>query len=413
MEEATTAPSSDAEGEVPAKGEPTKEKEEKIVRKSGNSSFKLLAIGIVVIVVVAAVAAAYVYETLGSKSSTGCSNQVILDGAGSTFVAPLMDKWTTSYANATVNYDSVGSGTGIQDLQALAVQFAASDAPPNYAQQSGFEHPWLTMPEAAGAVVVIYNVAGLSTPLRTNGTWLSLVFMGSITNWNDSMLQALNPGVPLPNQQIVTVHRSDGSGTSYVFQQYLSQENGYWGSKIGYSTTWLGPGVPGEVAADGSSGVAEAVESIPWAISYVDLTYATQNSLTYAALKNPSGDFVVPNEADTASAISDVLSQPGFKLPPGNGNWTGVNVLNAPGPGDYPMATFTYLLFYDAPDQVWLQHLPESLFEILENFLSWILHIGQSYSAGLDYVPLPYEVIGVDEKTLPLMTWGGSSVPSC
>lgn len=408
-----------ASGKKPSpSGSTASSEDEQILRQrsrgAGGTPKWLIPAALIVCVLVVGSAAGYTYYKGFSKTtSTGCSQSVILQGAGSTFVAPLMDAWISNFTAATVNYQSVGSGTGIQDLQAGAAQYAASDAPLSSIQKNAFEHPVLTLPEAAGAVVVIYNIPGLSAPINVNGTFLALVFMGSISNWNSTMLQQLNPGVALPSQPIVTVHRSDGSGTSYVFQDYLSQENKFWAANYGFATTWLGPGIDDDVASSGSAGVSNTVLTTPYSISYVDLTYAFTNHVPFAAVENPSGTFVLPSVTDTASAIADRLAEPGFSLPLGSGNWSSVNMLNAPGAGDYPLATFTYLMFYQAPDQAWLDHVPISVYQILSTFVDYVLHQGQNSSAGLYYVPLPSEVVSADMATLPLQTYSGSSVGYC
>lgn len=405
----STAPSAEAaEPEVP----------ELIHRKAERKGPSTLVLAIVVIVALVAVAAAaeLVLPTKTGSSGTCPSGQTV-NGAGSTFVAPLMDAWELNYTTGAINYEAVGSGTGIQQLQALAVDFAASDAPLTSFQVGEFSRTALTMPEASGAVVVIYNVPGLSTQLRVNGTWLALAFDGAITNWDDPMLQALNPGVTLPDQAIVVTHRSDGSGTSYVFQQFLSEDNSYWNSTYGYSTTWLGPSsLTGELTGKGSSGVVNVVATTPYAISYVDLTYAFTTGagkVAYAQVENPSGAFISPTLPDTASAIHDILSKPGYILPPGNGNWSSVNMLNSAGAGDYPLATFTYLMFYENPEQAWSGTVPESTVEVLQNFLSWAIHQGQNSSAALYYAPLPPQVVSSDETTLSLVSWGSGPVPTC
>lgn len=389
---------------------------EKVVRQRPGGLPRPALLGIASVIVVVVIVAAFSFSlTTTTPSSGDCPGGQIINGAGSTFVAPLMDAWESNYTTAAVNYEAVGSGTGVEDLQALAVEFAASDAPLTSFQSSQFTNPVLTMPEAAGAVAVIYHLSGLSAPLRVNGTWLALAFMGSITNWNSQMLQQLNPGVTLPNEQIVIVHRSDGSGTSYVFQQFLSQDNAEWSAAYNYSVTWLGPSnLPGELGEKGSSGVSQAVTATPWTLSYVDLTYALNNGLPVAAVENPSGNFLTPTLADTSAAISDVLAEPGYHLPLGGGNWSGVNMLNGPDPGDYPLATFTYLIFYEHPDSAWgFGHIQEAEIQVLVNFLNWTIHSGQLSSSPLYYSPLPAEVVTGDLATIALVTWGGNPIGIC
>lgn len=358
----------------------------------------------------------------GVAAPSPAAGQTIL-GAGSTFIAPLMDAWETDYTTNTFTYSSVGSGTGVTDLQSKSDDFAASDAPLTYSQVDTFGGAsLLTMPEAAGAVTAIYNLAGTwKDPLNLSGYVLAEIFTGIITNWDNKTIQALNPSDALPNEPIIVVHRSDSSGTSFVFQEFLSFDgcNVWTGSGYNYSTTWLGPtSLTGEQASKGSSGVTATVKATAGAISYVDLTYASQNDVTYAAIRNPSGNYVVPTLANTASAITDKTGEAGFAFPAGNGNWSNVQMLNPPGPTDYPMATFTYTMMLQAPDTYFGTSstvMTQPIAEAMCNFLEWAVSStgGQSYSNGLFFVTLPAAVSSADLTTLAMMTWGGTEVPGC
>jgi phosphate transport system permease protein/phosphate transport system substrate-binding protein len=337
-------------------------------------------------------------------------------GSGSTFVAPLVDTWITDYTTSTINYDAVGSGTGIANFQALTYDFGATDAPMSSSQvKATTAGQALTIPWSAGAVASIYNLGGMS--LKVNGTFLAEAFMGQITNWNDTLLQALNPSSVLPNDTITLVHRSDGSGTSYVFQQFLSDENALWKADYGYSTTWLGPSVLGEQAEKGSSGVSNYVAQHEYTLSYVDLTYVlTTTGISAAAVENPSGKFITPTINDTENAIHNITSQPGFTFPNATDyqGWQNVSMLNSPGINDYPLATFTYILVYQQPDKVGFSSgvMSQDIAKALWQFINWATSSsgGQSYSTGVYFVPLAASVQELDHQSLNLMTWGGQPV---
>lgn len=402
-----------SEEEPPAEAVSMTPREETVLR-APPKRWLPLALLVVIVAVVVVAAGLHFAGTASTPGSSLCPSNAVVTGAGSTFVAPLMDQWVGSYTNNTVNYDAVGSGTGVDDLQALAVQYAASDAPLTPFQVSEFSQTVLTMPEAAGAIAIIYNLPGLNSHLRVNATFLVSAFEGWITNWNDTMLQTLNPGVHLPDQPILPVIRADGSGTTYVFTQWMSFANPTWASQVSYATTVSWPGVSNEVAEKRSSGVSGYVSQTPYTLGYVDLTYALSNGITFAEVQNPSGNFILPSIANTDSAINDSVSAPGFTFPAGAGNWSGVEVLDAKGAGDYPLTTFTYLMFYQEPQKVWIGgQVTEGQIEDTLSFMKWALHEGQGYSTSLYYDPLPTEVVTADEATLASVTWNGAPVPAC
>lgn len=359
----------------------------------------------------------------GPTACAPAATSQTINAAGSTFVAPLMDQWETSFSvgSNVLDYQSVGSGTGISDLGTLAVPVAASDAPASYSQvQEYFKtNTILTIPESAGGAAVIYNLAGnWHSPLNLTAAVIAGIFTGTITNWDDSAIATLNPADTLPNQPIIVVHRSDGSGTSYMFQQFMQWDSGgVW--NLNYSTTYLGPSsLTGEISAKGSSGVTAAVKSNVGAISYVDLEYALASGGLYtAAVENVKGNFIVPTIQDITSALTDKTSEAGFQLPAGNGNWSGLNLLNAPGSGDYPIASFTYLLIYEHPDVAFGSSavMSQSIAEAIALWINWTIspNGGQQYSDSLYYVPLPAFVTAWDQQTLGMMDWGSSSIPAC
>jgi phosphate transport system substrate-binding protein len=392
-------------------------------QKSGGHG-AIIALGVVLILVVVGVGVAYEEGWL-SKSSGNASaaktcnipNQQTITGAGSTFVNPLMSQWATSYnaySTNEVTYNPVGSGAGITDITGKTVFFGASDAPLTYAQTKAMPDQQLTFPESAGAIAIIYNVPGVAG-LKVNVAVLSGIFLGTITNWNATSIQALNTGVKLPNATIIPVHRSDGSGTTYAFTQWLSLGSTQWASQVSYATTVTWPAVQGEQAEKGSSGIAGYVSTTQYTIGYVDLNYALSNSITFAKVQNPAGNFVNPSVSSAQKAITNVTAEAGFSLPAATGNWSSVSMLNSPGSYDYPITTLTYMIVYQAPDVAYGSSMTQLQAEALWNFMNWTISStgGQSYSGALYYVPLPAGIIALDKTTLASMTWGGTAIPAC
>lgn len=376
--------------------------------------YAAIAVVVVLVVVLGALyAAGYIHGPTTSTSKPGTCTSVTILGAGSTFVQQLQDEWASVYKTSTVDYDGVGSGTGISSITAKTITYGASDAPLN-ASQAAAAPGLLTMPESAGAIAVIFNLPSVSfhlgDSLNLTGQVLAAIYLGAITWWNATQITSLNPGVTLPQDQISVWHRSDGSGTSYAFTQFLSDSNATWKAMWGYSTlpNWAGIGV-GQ-GAKGSSGIAGAVASTPYAIGYVDLGEAANSQIKYAAVENPSSKFIIPTVNDTASAIADILAT--TTLPLGNQSWASVSMINAPGVKDYPLATLTYMLFYQAADS---NPLVTSLAyaESFANWLNWTVTVGQSYSAQLYYIPLSAAVVAADQATIASMTYDGKVIPTC
>jgi phosphate transport system substrate-binding protein len=384
-----------------------------IVRRQGSGRTALYATIAVVIVVVLIVVVAWQAGWFGTSGSspkpngTGCTPpaSTAVSGAGGTFVFPLMYQWETVYTAAQVNYQAVGSGAGIQQITAKTVDFGGSDAPLNPAQRAGAPG-LLTLPESAGAVVPIYNIPGLGTTLKFDGATLASIYLGTITNWNDSALQALNPGVSLPNQNIIVVHRSDGSGTTFIWTSYLSSQSSTWASQVGHATSvnW-----PTGVGSKGNSGVTQTVASTSYAVGYVDINYALTNGLAFGKVKNPAGNFIEASLNNSESAIKD--SNPTF--PAANGDWYNFSVLNAPGAGDYPITSFTYLLVYGDLSGAFGSSMSLTTAENLANFLEWIITSGQTYAGPLYYIPLPSNVVTEDKTTIASLTYNGAAVPLC
>lgn len=386
---------------------------ETIRRKGGSGRAGLYAVTGVVVVVAVVLAGGYAagwFKPAGnSASSSGCTlpASTPLTGAGSTLVNPLMLTWAAKYTQSTVSYSSIGSGGGITDITQKTVDFGASDAPLNPTQRAAIPSPGVvTVPESAGGVVPIYNLPSVSATLNFTGQVLAAIYLGDITSWNDPAIQAINPGVTLPSDSIVVVHRSDGSGTTFVWTSFLSSQNTTWKSSVGFATSvnW-----PVGTGAKGNSGVTTTVKTTQDAIGYVDINYALTNAVSFGAVKNPAGHFVVATVANIASAIADANPV----LPAGTGDWYNVSVLNAPGASDYPIATFTYLFVYTDLGTAYGSTYTQAHAENLVDFLEWVVTAGQQASAALYYIPLSASVVSADLTTIQSITFNGAAIPVC
>jgi phosphate transport system substrate-binding protein len=302
--------------------------------------------------------------------------QADLTGAGATFPFPIYSKWFADYARTGVkiNYQPIGSGGGIRQLSDGTVDFGASDSPMTDGEmQKAKGGRVLHVPTVIGAVAIVYNVPGISRPLNLDGSTLSDIFLGKVRKWNDGKIARLNAGVSLPARDILVIHRSDGSGTTYIFTDFLSSA----------SKEWLaGPGRSKEVAwplglgGKGNDGVAGQVKQIPGSIGYVELAYARQNNLAYAAIRNAAGAFVAPSVESATAAAEGIAA----KMSPKSDYR--VSIVNAPGAQAYPITSFTWLLVYqDQTDPIKGKKLVD--------FMRWALTSGQASAASLDYAPLP------------------------
>jgi phosphate transport system substrate-binding protein len=312
------------------------------------------------------------------------STDTTITGAGSSFVAPLVSTWTPAIGNAfgyTLQYSAVGSGAGIAAITNRQVDFGASDAPLSPAQAQAC-NGCVQIPWALAGTAVAYNVPGAPVHMHLDGNTISKIFLGQITSWNDPAIAALNKGANLPNLKITPVFRSDGSGTSYNFTDYLSSVNGEWKSKIGVSTQ---PAFPAGVGAKGSGGVAGVVANTPGGVTYVDTAYALVHHLKFAAVRNAAGHFLFPSLRRVAEAASSVTSVPANNE---------LHIVNPPKKykNAYPIATFTYVI---VPTQT--PHAAE-----LRKMIFWALTQGQKpqYTAKLLFVPIPTKVLFASEKTL-------------
>ena len=317
-------------------------------------------------------------STASSTASTA-TGSVDLTGAGATFPYPIYSKWFSDYAKATgvkINYQSIGSGGGIRQLSEMTVDFGASDSPMSDDELSKAKGgPVLHIPTVLGADVVTYNLPGVTTALKLTPDVIAGIFLGNIKKWNDSKIASLNSGVSLPNQDILVVHRSDGSGTTYIFTDYLTTAAPAWKSiGKGKEVKW-----PVGVGAKGNEGVAGQVKQTPGAVGYVELAYAKQNNLPIAAVRNKSGQFVPASVAAVTAAAAGVAKS----LPPTTDYR--LSIVNAPGADSYPISSFTWILVYQKQGDA-------TKGKKLVDFLNWALTDGEAEASSLDYAPLPSEM---------------------
>ena len=320
-----------------------------------------------------------------------------LTGAGATFPNPIYTKWFDAYHKKTgvqINYQSIGSGGGIRQFTEGTVDFGATDGPMNESQIAAVNGNVLHLPAVLGAVAVTYNVPALgATKLKFDGNVLVDIFMGRITTWNDPKIAALNPGAKLPDTDLIVVHRSDGSGTTYIFTDVLNKFSREWRDKVGYATSvnW-----PVGLGGKGNEGVTQQVKQTEGAIGYVELIYALSNNLPYASIKNPAGSFVEPSlpSVTAAAASAKLKSDTDFR----------VSITNAPGADAYPIASFTWLLVHkDAKDP--------AKAKIIKDFLGWMIGSeAQQMAAELKYAPLPKEVVSLVEARLQTLKAGGKAI---
>ena len=311
-----------------------------------------------------------------------------LNGAGATFPYPMYSKWFSEYnklhPDVQINYQSIGSGGGIRQVLAGTVEFGASDGPMTDEQLSQAKVKILHIPTVLGAVVPAYNVPGVAGEIKFTPDVLANIFLSKITNWNDPAIAKVNPGVTFPNQPIIVIHRSDGSGTTYIFTDYLSKVSKEWESTVGKATSVKWPiGLGGK----GNEGVAGQVRQLQGSIGYVELIYAVQNNIAYGSVKNAAGTFVKASLDGVTEAAASVKSMPAdFR----------VSITNAPGKTAYPISSFTWLLI---PAQI----LDAAKRDAIKGFLKWMLTDGQGYNEGLAYARLPKPVIEKELKAISLI----------
>jgi len=326
----------------------------------------------------------------------GAADSLTVTGAGATFPYPLYSKWFYEYSNAhpgvNFNYQSIGSGGGIRQITAGTVDFGATDAPMKDEDMAKLPGPIFHIPTAIGAVTIVYNLEGVKSGLKLTQDALANIFLGKITRWNDPQIASQNPGVKLPGEDIVVAHRSDGSGTTDIFTNYLATVNPGWKEKVGRgkSVNW-----PVGLGGKGNEGVAGVVKQTPGAIGYVELAYATQNRMTMAAVRNRDGEFILPSLESTSEAADGAA-----KTMPADFR---VSLVDAPGKDSYPICGLTWILVYkDQRD--------EAKGKALVAFLKWALHDGQKMNTPLLYAPIPKAVVEKVDATLKQIQYKGKSL---
>lgn len=334
--------------------------------------------------------------------SVQAQSKITLNGAGATFPFPLIDTWRVDYQtvkpDVSINYQSIGSGGGVKQFIAKTVDFGATDAPLT-SQEEASAPGAVHIPETIGSVVAAYNIPSIPDKgLKLTGDVLADIFLGKITKWNDPKLQSLNPDKTLPGDGIIVVHRSDGSGTTFVWTDYLSNVSSAWNEQVGRgkSVQW-----PVGIGGPGNEGVSNAIRGSPNTIGYVELTYALTTNTPFAFIENQEGNFI---EASLESTRAAVEAQSG-SLPKGDQSWTNVTMVNAPGNDSYPIASFSYLLLYKEMSTD--PNLDEPKAKALVDFISWAITDGQKTGEALNYVPLPDNVVKLDQDTLKSLTYKG------
>lgn len=339
-------------------------------------------------VILTALVAVIVPVTISAQSLTG---------AGATFPNPIYTKWFDAYSKKTgvqINYQSIGSGGGIQQYTQGTVDFGASDGPMTADQLNAVQGDVIHFPTVMGADVITWNLSSLgATKLKFDGPTIAGIYLGTITKWNDSHIAATNPGVKLPNTDIIVVHRSDGSGTSYIFTDYLSKVSPEWKQKVGFGTAvnW-----PVGLGGKGNEGVTQQVKQVDGTIGYVELIYAVANKLPYADVKNAAGNFVTPSLETTTNAAASA------KFPP-NTDFR-VSITNAPGAQSYPIASFTWLLVRPNMKDA-------AKAKAMKNFLEWMISPeAQNMTAALLYAPLPHEVTALEAARIKTLKANGKPI---
>jgi phosphate transport system substrate-binding protein len=322
-------------------------------------------------------------------SALPLAGQTTLNGAGATFPYPMYSKWFSEYhtihPDIQINYQSIGSGGGIRQVTEGTVDFGASDMPMTDDQlkeaESKLKTKVFNIPTVLGAVVPAYNIPGVTTELRFTPDLLVGIFLGRISNWNDAAINALNPGVKFPNQDIIVVHRSDGSGTTFVWTDYLCKVSPDWKVQVGSNTSvkW-----PKGMGGKGNEGVAGLIRQLPGSIGYVELIYAVQNNIPYGSVRNSAGVFLKASLEGVTAAAASVPKMPAdFR----------VSITNAPGKDAYPISTFTWLL-------IPVQSKDAAKGKILADFLNWMITDGQAMTSALAYAPLPATVVAKEKDAI-------------
>jgi phosphate ABC transporter phosphate-binding protein/phosphate ABC transporter permease protein PstC len=332
--------------------------------------------------------------------------RIELNGAGATFPFPLIDAWRVEYQKIkpeiSINYQSIGSGGGVKQFTEKIVDFGATDAPLTSLEMEKADEA-VHIPETIGSIIVSYNIPEIpDSGLKLTGPILAGIYLGEITKWNDPQIQELNPDLFMPSQNIIVVHRSDGSGTTFVWTDYLSKVSDQWEAQVGKgkSVQW-----PTGVGAPGNEGVASTIKSTPYAIGYVELSYALTTRMTYAYLENQEGNFIEPSIDSVRAAIASSATL----LPRGDESWEQVSTTDAPGKDSYPISSFSYLLLHkELGTNPRIDSLDKA--RALVDFVSWAITDGQQFADDLGYVALPDDVVILNQDTLGSLTYKGQPV---
>jgi phosphate transport system substrate-binding protein len=361
-----------------------------------------ITIAIVAIVLIAGGAVAYIFLSQPNSNSQA----TFLNGAGATFPQPFLNSTITTYTtqirtSVQINYQGVGSGQGVQSFTNKTVDFACSDAPLTASQREAAPNA-VHIPETIGAITLAYNLPGISSGLKLTGAVVADIYLGTITNWNDAAITALNPDLTLPDHAITTVHRSDGSGTTNWFTKYLSLVSPTWSSEVGSGTSvqW-----PVGIGASGNANVAATVIQTQYSVGYIELAYALKNNVPVAAIQNPAGNFALPSLESTTAAAE---SLPTSGLPSGSDSWANVILLNAPGAQAYPIVTPTYILVYKELNVVTGMDMNKAT--QLVQYIWYVIHDGQALAPALEYATLPSNLVQIDEATLSSITFNGQTL---
>jgi len=339
----------------------------------------------------------FLFVSMACNGGSGAgSGSLRLQGAGATFPNPLYQKWLSEYSKQhpelKIEYQSIGSGAGIKQLKEQTIDYGASDAPMTDADIKSAPGEIVHVPTVLGAVVITYNLQGITQPLRFSPEVIADIFLGKIKKWNDPKITADNPGVTLPASDITVVHRAEGSGTSAVFTDYLSKVSAEWKEKVGAGTS---PSWPIGMGGKGNEGVTGQVKSTPNTIGYVELAYAVQNKLPVGQVKNASGNFITPSiDTVTAAAAASAANMPDDLR---------VSITNAAGPDAYPISSYTYVLLYKNQKDA-------AKGKALVNFLWWGIHDGESFAKDLQYAPLPADIVKRAEAKINSVTANGAAL---
>lgn len=326
----------------------------------------------------------------------GKGDAIKIQGAGSSFINPLMQKWVSEYGilnpNARIDYQSIGSGGGIKQIKEKTIQFGASDTAMKDEDLKSAPGEILHIPVILGGIVLTYNLAGVEKPLKFSPDVIVDIFLGKIKRWDDERIKAENPEANLPAADITVVHRSDGSGTSAVFTNYLSKVSSEWKEKVGEGTS---PSFPVGLGGKGNEGVTGQVKQTPNTIGYVELAYAVKNKLPVAEIKNAAGNYVVPTFETVTNAAAETINETPADLR--------VSITNAKGANAYPISSYVYILVYK-------EQTDEAVGKVLVDFLTWGINEGSKYAQPLYYAPLPQAMVKRASEKIALVSHNGKSL---